>query len=249
MSRRLACSRIREPISGWRLISTHSCGVERPGLVQDRVRDPELADVVEDAGGADALHPRELELQLAGDLLGVAPDRLGVARRRHVAQVERLGQQHRGGELLGARALGVAQRVEHLERLGVVDDAAVAPEALGGVERAVGGAHELGRVARLGAAAGDPDGHGHRAREGRELAAHEQPQVLRHGERARLAGAREHERELLAAEPRRHVAVAAGGAQHVGEAPQHVVARVVAERVVDALEVVEVEHEQRQLAA
>ena len=41
---------------------------------------------------------------------------------------------------------------------------------------------------------------------------------------------------------------AARGPQHVGEAPQHLVARVVAERVVDALEVVEVEHQQRQLA-
>ena len=72
--------------------------------------------------------------------------------------------------------------------------------------------------------------------------------MLGDGERPRLAGAREHERELLAAEPRRHVTLAARGPQHVGEAPQHVVARVVAERVVDALEVVEVEHQQRQLA-
>ena len=216
--------------------------------MQHRVGDPELADVVQDPGGADALDARDLELQLAGDLLGVAADRLGVARGGDVAQVERLGQQHRGGELLGAGALGVAQRVEHLERLRVVDDAAVAPEPLGGVERAVGGAHELGGVARLGPAAGDPDGHGDRAREGRELGAHQQPQVLGDGERPRLAGAGEHERELLAAEPRRHVAGAARGPQHVGEAPQHVVARVVAERVVDALEVVEVEHQQRQLA-
>ena len=72
--------------------------------------------------------------------------------------------------------------------------------------------------------------------------------MLGDGERARLAGAGEHERELLAAEPRRHVGRAAHGPQHVGEAPQHLVARVVAERVVDALEVVEVEHQQRQLA-
>ena len=73
--------------------------------------------------------------------------------------------------------------------------------------------------------------------------------MLRHGQRPRLAGAGEHERELLAAEPRRHIPVATGGAEHVGEAPQHVVTRVVAERVVDALEVVEVDHEQRQLTA
>ena len=39
MSRRLACSRIRAPSSGWRLISAHSRGVERARLVQDRVGD------------------------------------------------------------------------------------------------------------------------------------------------------------------------------------------------------------------
>ena len=130
----------------------------------------------------------------------------------------------------------------------MVDDAAVAPEPLGGVERAVGGAHELGGVARLGPAAGDPHGHGDRAGEGGELVAHQQPQVLGDRERPRLAGARKNERELLAPEPRRHVTGTARGPQDVGEAPQHVVARVVAERVVDALEVVEVEHQQRQLA-
>ena len=156
MSRRLACSRIRAPISGWRLISTHSCASSALGLCSTASAIAELADVVQDPGGADPLDARDLEPQLAGDLLGVAADRLGVARGGDVAQVERLGQQHRGGELLGAGALGVAQRLEHLERLRVVDDAAVAPEPLGGVERAVGGAHELGGVARLGPAAGRP---------------------------------------------------------------------------------------------
>ena len=68
-------------------------------------------------------------------------------------------------------------------------------------------------------------------------------------QRGGLAGAGQHERELLAAEPRGHVGVARGRPQHLGEAPQDVVAGVVAERVVDALEVVEVDHQQRQLAA
>ena len=87
---------------------------------------------------------------------------------------------------------------------------------------------------------GDPDGHGDRAREVANCVRTEQPQALGDRQRPRLAGAREHERELLAAEPRRHVALARCGPQHVGEAPQHLVAGVVAERVVDALEVVEV---------
>jgi hypothetical protein len=73
--------------------------------------------------------------------------------------------------------------------------------------------------------------------------------VLGDGEGAGFPGAREHERELLAAEPGRLVTVIARRAQDLGEAPQHVVARVVAERIVDALEVVEVEHQKRELPA
>ena len=125
-----------------------------------------------------------------------------------VAQVERLGQQHRGRELLRPAVARLAQRVEHLERLRVVHDAAVAPEPLGGVERAVGRAHAARRVARPGPAAGHADRHRHRPREAGELAAHGAPQVLGQRQRARRRRAGEHERELLAAEPRRHVGLA-----------------------------------------
>ena len=80
---------------------------------------------------AAALDLRRGEAELARDLLRVAPDGLGVAGGGNVAQVERLGEQHRRGELLRPTAtLGVAQRVEHLEGLRVVDDAAVAPSRL-----------------------------------------------------------------------------------------------------------------------
>ena len=127
--------------------------------------------------------------------------------------------------------------------------AAVAPEPLGGVERAVGRAPELGRVARLGPAPGHADRHRHGAGEAVELAPHERPDLLGQRQRARLRRARQHERELLAPEPRGHVGLAGRRAQEGGEAPQHVVAGVVAQRVVDALEVVEVDDEQREVAA
>ena len=50
--------------------------VERAGLVQDRVGDAELADVVEDAGGAHALDLVGREAELARDLLRVEADGL-----------------------------------------------------------------------------------------------------------------------------------------------------------------------------
>ena len=110
-SRRLACSRIRAPSSGWRLISVPLVRLEPAGLEQHRVRDPELADVVQHARDAHAHDVVGREPQLVRDQLGVAPDGLGVAGGRDVAQVERLRQQHGGRELLAAAVLG--QRVEH----------------------------------------------------------------------------------------------------------------------------------------
>ncbi len=50
-------------------------------------------------------------------------------------------------------------------------------------------------------------------------------------------------RELVAAEARQHVGVPGAGPQRRGDALQHVVAGAVPERVVDILEVVEVEHD------
>jgi hypothetical protein len=70
-----------------------------------------------------------------------------VPRGGDVAQVERLGQQHRRLELIAGAVVG--QRVEHRERLGVVDHTAVAAQPLGREQRAVGGPHErLRAVAR-----------------------------------------------------------------------------------------------------
>ena len=56
-------------------------GGERPGLVQDRLRDRDLADVVQLGGNADGLHLRRL-----------TPERRGDARRQLGHVVDVIGQ-------------------------------------------------------------------------------------------------------------------------------------------------------------
>ena len=51
-------------------------------------------------------------------------------------------------------------------------------------------------------------------------------------------------RELLAAQPRHHIVIARHVLEAVGDRPQHLVADIVAMRVVDLLEMVEVEDHQ-----
>ena len=74
-------------------------GVERARLAEDRVRHADLADVVDDAGVAHALAAVGGEAERAGRALGVAGDRLRVRGGAGVADVQRLGQPQRGGEL------------------------------------------------------------------------------------------------------------------------------------------------------
>ena len=62
---------------------------------------------------------------------------------------------------------------------------------------------------------------------------------------SRLVGVRQDDGELVAAEPREDVGLAQPRPQRGGRPPDQLVARRVAERVVDVLEVVEVEREQR----
>ena len=59
----------------------------------------------------------------------------------------------------------------------------------------------------------------------------------------------QHDRELVAAQPGERVLVAQQLAQPRADLPQHLVARVVAERVVELLEAVEVDEQQRELPA
>ena len=59
----------------------------------------------------------------------------------------------------------------------------------------------------------------------------------------------EHDRELVAAEPRERVVLAQQRPQPRADLAQHLVARVMAERVVELLEAVEVDEQQRELVA
>ena len=115
------------------------------------------------------------------------------------------------------------------------------PAALGVVERDVGAvehpAHGPARGARVGDAEADGD-VAHRLAE--RLA-----QLLGERRRARQPGVGQHDRELLAADAAEHVGAALRGRDRVGEQPQRAVARGVALRVVDPLEVVDVEHDER----
>ena len=65
----------------------------------------------------------------------------------------------------------------------------------------------------------------------------------------RLVAGLEHDRELVAAEPRERVVVAQQLLQPRADLAQHLVAGVVAERVVELLEAVEVDQQQRELVA
>lgn len=73
------------------------------------------------------------------------------------------------------------------------------------------------------------------------------PQALGQGRRPFRRRLRQQHRELLAAHAPDHVVRAHGGAEHLGDRPRHLVARAVTVRVVDPLEVVDVDQEQRQL--
>ena len=145
MSRRPACSRMRAPISGWRWISRHSRVVERARLVQDRVGDPELAEVVQHAGGVDPLHPVGAQAERHRGVPGVARrrcasagrcwDRAGRASRRaasprpgaarRTARASGVRSQLRAGSARRASAGLVGDRHQHRD-LGVVGPPAAA---------------------------------------------------------------------------------------------------------------------------
>ena len=69
-------------------------------------------------------------------------------------------------------------------------------------------------------------------------------QTLCGGDRRRAVGVRQHDAELLAAEPDRHIAVARELAQQVAEPSQDAVADVVPVAIVDLLEVIQIADQQ-----
>src|SRR6476660_6907739 len=127
---------------------------------------------------------------------------------------------------------------------------AAAPGPLGGVHPQVGGAEQALRVVRVGREQPDADA----GRGGEAAADVERPlegladaagHALRNG-RGRLGGdVAEHDQELVAAQADDQVGRTGRRAQPARDLLQQLVARVVAEGVVDVLELVDVEVEQR----
>ena len=87
---------------------------ERAGLLEDRVGQADLADVVEHARHLDALHALGRKSQLGRDQAAVAAHGPRVVGRAGVAQVERLGERHQRGELdlVGAASASGAKIAE-----------------------------------------------------------------------------------------------------------------------------------------
>ena len=165
-------------------------------------------------------------------------DLLGMAVRVVVARVDRGGERVHGG---GRRVLALQPR-ELLLGVGVGDRDAALAHALGQQERAVGRAEQfVGLHPRL------PRGDADRAvAEGPVVpmwraGGHAGTYALGDGAGGLLIAAREDEHELVPAVPRHLVVWPHLGAQRVRDASQQLVAGGMAELVVDALEVVEVD--------
>ena len=216
--------------------------VERARHRQDRARDADLADVVQEPGEA-----------AAQDVRGRAaePPRDAGGEQRHVEQVRVAHTLGRGGHR--RHRLGKAERVGLRVGVGVGagigggEAHAVAPAALGRVERAVGGDEQRFDVARPRVGDRGADGHGDGdvlvARPhglGGDVGAHVLGDVEQRG---LVEHARQQEQELLAAHAHDVVLLAHALAQPLGQAHQHRVARGVAVEVVDLLEVVDVDRE------
>ena len=145
-----------------------------------------------------------------------------------------------GGQRGGGGGVLVEQRREEL--------VAVAAALLGAVHGDVGEPHQRADLLAVLRHAGDAD-----ARAGEQLAAlcvvrpaELVDQLLRHrGGLARLGDVLQQHAELVAADARDEVVAAHRGAQARGDHLEQAVAHLVAERVVDLLEVVQVEEQQR----
>ncbi len=92
---------------------------QRPGLRQDRGRDPDLADVVEERSELDPLQRSALEPELLADFHGHVPDPARVGRRVLVLRLERVGERLDGREEGALEALeGESVRESHLRLAG-----------------------------------------------------------------------------------------------------------------------------------
>ena len=107
---------MRSPITGCVRITLPLVGVERPGLVQDRVGDADLADVVQQRDGGELGELVAVEAEARADVDREVVDGVGVLAGVAVARLERRGERahDRARRVRGlpALALEVAQDVE-----------------------------------------------------------------------------------------------------------------------------------------
>ena len=204
-----------------------------------------LGDGQEGGGGdelaAGAVHPQQ-QLVLRDLAAGEVDDRLRVEDEAVLGErvADHVGPRHPRLETL----LLVLRR-----RVG---GEPVAAALLGVVHREVGvDEHLLAREAVAGVEARHAEARGHRARPPGGGRDGERAHGVEHrgGDRVGLLrrGLRQQDRELVAAQPGEHVGLAQAAAQRVRHPHDQFVAGRVAERVVDRLEVVQVEHDRRAL--
>src|SRR5437016_1237109 len=127
---------------------------------------------------------------------------------------------------------------------------AVATSTLGAIERLIGKL-EQGRGIIGSTEACDTDRYGERhaagtALEGKRLARHSSPQPFRHNGPNRKIGFRHHDDEFLAAVAAGQVDAADRLAYPERKLAQHLIASIVAMRVVDRLEIINVQDQQSQ---
>ena len=211
-------------------------GVQRTGLAKNPVRDADLPDVVQETGQPDPLEPIGVEAELLADQHTQLRDGLAVVARSLVLGVDR------PGECCGKEPLVVAVRALlgrrgrlGCETVGIDDDPATG--TLGFVEGEVDVAKEhLGALEASGL--GDPGGE-------RDAGAITQTLALKtlgEQEGAPRALIWEQHHELIATDPVGGVVGPHGRAQALAQGAEARVAGLVAERVVDLLQTVEVEH-------
>jgi hypothetical protein len=214
-----------------------------PGLLRERHevarRDEPARRVLPAHERLGARHPPRAQLD---DRLVVQAELLAPAARDGAREVAlQLHPVHHGVEQ-GAVEQAVA---------GARPRGGVAPGGLGRVHRDVGVAQQpFGREPRRAQRDAHARAHRHLAPVDPHRPAHRAHQALGEGRHVLRRPRRLDEHgELVAAEPRHRVAPARGALQAAGDLRQQAVAGAVAQRVVDRLEVVEVEQEHRDAVA
>ena len=176
------------------------------------------------------------EAELHRDQLRVAPHHLGVLGRVH-----RAGQADQAGHAALRRALlAVAVAAQDLRGLRAVDDRAVAPELLRGVERLVGRLQQRRRGRAVRRVRRDAERDREREDVRGEVLPDLRPDPLGQHVALVLVGLRQHERELLAAHAADAVDAAHARGQCLAQQLERSVPRLMAEPVVQHLEPVEV---------